>query len=155
MRTLAADDEQVLFWVRHTRLGVALCVVLPGIVALHTWLAPDRPHPMAVYALAAAVALSSPILLLVPVARLVRHPRGRLFFDVWEALGVGIVCALALLDDGARSPYLLFFYVLLAHAALAYAPSAMVLAGAGIIVGFLSVGLLAGTPRRASSWSAR
>jgi len=143
VRALAEDDEQVAFWQRHTWTGVALCVVLPLIVVVHTALtAPE--HSLALYVLAAAVALPAPLLLLVPVARVVRHPRGRWFFDIWEAAGVALVATFALLDGGVQSPFALFFYVLLPHAALSYPPLGMLIAGAGNIAGYLTVGLVAG-----------
>lgn len=144
MQALAQDDEQVAFWLRHTRLGIALCVFLPAVVALHTWASAAPAHPRAVYVLTAAVTLSSPLLLLVPVPRLVRHPRGRLFFDLWEAIGIGLVVSFALLDGGADSPVVMTFYVLLAHAALAYPPAGMLLAGVGNVLGYLVVGVLGG-----------
>jgi diguanylate cyclase (GGDEF)-like protein len=147
MRALAEDDERVAFWQRHTWTGVALCVILPSIVVVRTALtsgtsAPD--HAVALYALAAAVALPAPLLLLVPVPRLVRHPLGRWFFDCWEATGVALVTVFVLLDGGVHSPYVMFFYVLLAHAALSYPPLGMLLAGTGNIIGYLTVGLVAG-----------
>ena len=81
-----------------------------------------------------------------PVERLVRHPRGGWFFYVWEACGVALVAVFALLDDGARSPYVSIFYVLLAHAALAYPPAGMALTGAGIIGAYLGLAIAAGSP---------
>jgi diguanylate cyclase (GGDEF)-like protein len=144
----AADDEQVAFWRRHLWIGVALCVALPLVVVGHTLLfgaSQGRAHPIAIYVLVAAVALPAPLLLLVPVERLVQdHRRRHLFFDTWEALGVAVVAAVSLLDGGAHSPYVMFFYVLLAHAALAYPPLGMLLAGAGNIVGYLIAGLVGG-----------
>jgi diguanylate cyclase (GGDEF)-like protein len=97
-----------------------------------------------VLALAAAVALPSPLLLLVPVDRLVRHPRGRLFFDLWEAAGIGLVIAFCLLDGGVTSPYVFFLFVLLAHAALAYPPVGVAIAGSIIVLGYISMGVLGG-----------
>jgi diguanylate cyclase (GGDEF)-like protein len=144
---LAGDEEQLAFWQRHTWTGVALCVVLPLIVAVHTALssgsaAPE--HAVALYTLAAAVALPAPLLLLVPIARVVRHPRGHWFFDIWEATGVVLVATFALLDGGVHSPFTMFFYVLLPHAALSYPPLGMLIAGTGNIAGYLTVGLVAG-----------
>jgi diguanylate cyclase (GGDEF)-like protein len=149
MRALAEDDEQVAFWQRHTWTGVALCVVLPLVVVGRTALstgASAPEHALTLYALAAAVALPAPLVLLVPVPRLVRHPSGRWFFDCWEATGVALVTVFILLDGGLDSPYVMFFYVLLAHAALSYPPLGMLLAGAGNIAGYLTVGLVAGDP---------
>jgi diguanylate cyclase (GGDEF)-like protein len=146
MRALAEDEERVAFWRRHTLSGIVLCEVLPAIIAART-LTTDPPRAGLLLALAAAVAGSAPLLALVPVDRLVRHPRGRLFFDTWEALGIALVIAFCVLDAGADSPYVLFLFVLLAHAALAYPPAGVALAGTSILVGYLGMGLgLGGVP---------
>jgi diguanylate cyclase (GGDEF)-like protein len=142
MRILAHDEQKVAFWRRHTVVGVVLCVVLPTIAALHTWLTPDAPNATARYAICGTVAVLSPLLLRVPVRRVVTHPWGRLFFDGWELLGLTLVLVMALLDGGGSSEYLLFLYVLLAHAALAYPPVGMVVAGLVALAGYLGVCLL-------------
>ena len=146
MRALAQDEERVAFWRRHTVSGIVLCEVLPAIIAVRT-LTTDPPRAGLVLALAAGVAGSAPLLTLVPVDRLVRHPRGRLFFDAWEALGIALVITFCLLDAGADSPYALFLFILLAHAALAYPPAGVALAGTTILAGYLAMGLgLGGVP---------
>ncbi len=140
MRALAQDEERVAFWRRHTVSGIVLCEVLPAIIAVRT-LTTDPPRAGLVLAVAAVVAATAPLLALIPVDRLVRHPRGRLFFDAWEAAGIALVIAFCLLDRGVDSPYVLFLFVLLAHAALAYPPVGVALAGSTILVGYLGVGL--------------
>jgi diguanylate cyclase (GGDEF)-like protein len=140
MRSLAQDEERVAFWRRHTVSGIVLCEVIPAIIAVRTVMT-DVPHEGLVLGLAAAVAGTAPLLALVPVDRLVRHPRGRVFFDVWEAAGIVLVITFCLLDGGADSPYVLFLFVLLAHAALAYPPGGVALAGTSIVLGYLGLGL--------------
>jgi diguanylate cyclase (GGDEF)-like protein len=142
MRVLARDDEEVAFWRRHTYFGVALCVVIPVIITMHSLLSPDRPHRVAVFVLTAATAVPAPLILLVPVDRLARHPYGRLFFDAWESVGILLVSAVVLLDGGADSAYVMFFYVLLAHAALTYPPVGTLIAGAGVVGCYIVIGLL-------------
>lgn len=144
MRAPATDEEQVAFWRRHTWTGVALCVVLPVVVVVETLLSPGSANRVALLVLSALVAVPAPLLLRVPVERLALHPHGHWFFDVWEGLGILLVVLFALLDGGAHSPYVACFYVLLAHAALAYPPVGMAIAGSGNVVGFLLVGLLGG-----------
>jgi diguanylate cyclase (GGDEF)-like protein len=143
MRALAQDEERVAFWRRHTVSGIVLCEVIPAIIAMRTWTTAP-PRAGLVLGLAAAVAGSAPLLALVPVDRLVRSPWGRLFFDVWEAVGIALVITFCLLDGGADSPYVLFLFVLLAHAALAYPPAGVALAGTTILIGYLGMGLGAG-----------
>ncbi|MGY1683050.1 diguanylate cyclase [Geodermatophilus sp. SYSU D01176] len=140
MSALAQDEERVAFWRRHTVSGIVLCEVIPVIIAVRT-LTTDPPRAGVILAIAAVVALSAPLLALIPVDRLVRHPRGRLFFDAWEAVGIALVITLCLLDEAADSPYVLFLFVLLAHAALAYPPAGVALAGTSILAGYLGIGL--------------
>ncbi len=134
------------FWRRHTRLGVALCIALPLIAVVRIAVSPSGEHDLLVLSVAVAVAGTSPLLLLVPVERLVRHPRGRIFYDLWEGVGIALVMFIARFDGGARSPYVTMFFVLLAHAALAYPPVGMFIAGSANIAAYLLVGLLAGDP---------
>jgi diguanylate cyclase (GGDEF)-like protein len=145
MRALADDDEQVAFWVRHTRLGVGLCFALPLVLIGYTLLSDDAPHPGLSVALAAAVCVLSPLLLLVPVRRLVHSPYGGWFFYGWEAGGIALVLLFAALDRGAGSPLVAFYYVLLAHAALAYPPSGLAVTGGGTIVAILGLALFGPT----------
>jgi diguanylate cyclase (GGDEF)-like protein len=148
MSSLEVDQQQVAFWRRHLWIGVALCVTLPAFVVAHTLAShasAHREHPTALLVLMAAVAVPAPLLLLVPVERLVADARRRhLFFDTWEAMGVALVVAAAVLDGGVRSPYVLLLFVLLAHAALAYPPLGMLIAGAGSISGYVVTGVATG-----------
>jgi diguanylate cyclase (GGDEF)-like protein len=142
VRQLADDDEQVSFWVRHTRLGVGLCVLLPVLLVGYTLVSRDAPHPRLTIVLATAVCVLSPLLLLVPVRRLVLTRYGGWFFYGWEAGGIALVLLFAALDHGAGSPVVAFFYVLLAHAALAYPPAGMAVTGGGAITAYLALGIL-------------
>ncbi|MEX5719942.1 diguanylate cyclase [Geodermatophilus maliterrae] len=142
VRALAEDEDRVSFWRRHTLSGVALCVGLPAVIATRTWMSPEAPNGTWLLLLCAAVALPAPLLLLVPVERLVRHPRGRLFFDAWEAVGLALVLTVCRLDGGADSPYVAFLFVLLAHAALAYPPVGVAIAGVITVAGHLTLGVL-------------
>ncbi|WNB86871.1 GGDEF domain-containing protein [Cellulomonas sp. ATA003] len=146
MKPLAQDEEQVLFWRRHAVLGVLLCTVLPAVAVLDTWMSDAPAHEALRYGICLTVMVLSPLLLLVPVGRVVRHPAGRLFFDAWETAGLTLVLTMAVLDGGAYSPYLQMLYILLAHAALAYPPGGMVVAGALAVTGFLGVSLTGGAP---------
>jgi diguanylate cyclase (GGDEF)-like protein len=58
---------------------------------------------------------------------------------------------MAVLDGGGTSSYLLLLYVLLAHAALAYPPVSMVVAGLVALAGYLGVSLFGAADVPASS----
>lgn len=144
MRKLGGDAEQVAFWRRHMGLGIGLCFVLPGLVLVRTFLTPDHPHRVGLTLLAVTTLALAPALLLVRVERVVESTYGRLFFDAWEAVGVVLVTVVAVLDGGSSSLYVFFYFVVLAHAALAYPPAGMVIAGLGVTGGYLTAGVVAG-----------
>jgi diguanylate cyclase (GGDEF)-like protein len=112
------------------------------LLVAYTLVSRDAPHPRLTITLATAVAVLSPLLLLVPVRRMVVSAHGGWFFYGWEAGGIALVLLFAALDHGAGSPVVAFFYVLLAHAALAYPPSGMAVTGCGTIAAYLGLGVL-------------
>lgn len=144
MRPLATSDEQVAFWRSHARQGIGLCLLLPLAVLVDVALSPAPAHPVALCAVSGITAALALLILLIPMEKVVRHPCGRLFFDVWDGAGLAIISVLALLDGGIGSPYLVFFYILLAHAAMAYPPAGTAIAGGVAITCYLTVGLVTG-----------
>ncbi len=144
MRALATTDEQVAFWRSHTRQGIALCLAVPSIIALDVALSRDSAHPVALYAIAASMVLVGIVVPFVPMEKVVRHRYGRLFFDAWDATGIVLTGVTAVLDGGITSPYVVFLYILLAHAAMAYPPVGTTIAGAGAITCYVAVGALTG-----------
>lgn len=129
MPSLATHQERLDFWGRHRNVGVALGVVLPVLGILHAVTDPEQTYRTAVVVINAVVIGLSLALLLVPLERMLRGPRGELVFELWELAGLGIVTLVAALDGGGRSPYVTSYYVLLAHAALAFPPVTVALAG--------------------------
>ncbi len=144
MRALATTDEQVAFWHSHAKQGIMLCFVVPLVIVLDVLLAPDARHPVALYAIAAFMALVGVLVPLVPMEKVVRHARGRLFFDAWDGTGIALTCITMLLDEGIDSPYVAFLYILLAHAAMAFPPVGTMVAGGGAVIGYDVVGALSG-----------
>lgn len=133
MRALAVDEHGAEFWVRHVRIGVALSVgtVLAALVYLGmTW---DRPGRASIAAVLVISLLLTACLPLMPLRRLVRHPRGILFLYGWSAVICLMIAAGTALDGGAASP-LKFLYILpLVYGAIAYPPLAVLVMGCGVI----------------------
>ncbi len=144
MRALATTDEQVAFWHSHTRQGIFLCLVVPFIIVVDVSLSPDPAHPLALYLISAFMVLVGVLVPLVPMEKVVRHKNGRLFFDAWDGTGIVLTGATSLLDGGISSPYTVFLYILLAHAAMAYPPVGTSIAGAAAIACYLVVGVATG-----------
>lgn len=139
----AAFEQRVASWRRHTIIGVALCVVLPALAFIRT-LALEVPHRTLMVVLMAATIVLSPLMLLVPLRTVVAHPRGRLFVDAWTTAGVGLVSLMVYLDGGAASPYVLFYFVLLAHSVLVYPPVRMMIVGGLVVGSYVVVGARVG-----------
>lgn len=138
MRALGTDPEQVEFWRRHTWSGIALCLVLPALVLLReAMLDGATRQPVLLWGVAPAAMLLGVLVMAVPVHRVVRHPRGAWFYYAWECVGIVAVTVCVALDGGVPSPYALFYFVILAHAALAYPPRGVALAGASTIVAYV------------------
>jgi hypothetical protein len=77
-RTLAEDDQRAAYWVRHVRTGVVLSVVVAAALGVYVLLTPSPAHDDPILlVLAPLVVVTSPALLLLPLADMVRDRRGR------------------------------------------------------------------------------
>ncbi|WNV77169.1 diguanylate cyclase [Geodermatophilus sp. DSM 44513] len=137
-RQLATDEDRAAYWVRHVRLGVALTEVTALAVAGYVLMTPGTPTRTAtLMALAVVAALAAPLLLLLPLAAMVRGPRGSLLFYLWSLADTVLVTVATRVDGGASSPLSVLLFLLLAFMAVAYPPSGVVLMGAVTTGGYL------------------
>ncbi|PWW24949.1 diguanylate cyclase (GGDEF)-like protein [Geodermatophilus normandii] len=129
-RPLAEDDERARFWVRHVHTGVLLSEIagLACLVYTATTATPGHAHPV-LLTLAAAVVVVTPLLLLLPLDRIVRDLRGPLLFYGWTATTTAIVATASAFDGGAASPLPVLFFLVLVYMAVAFPPAGVVLAG--------------------------
>ncbi len=130
------------FWRRHRRSGLVLSYALPAAVALRTAIRPEAPHAGTVLMLAAAVVVLTPLLLLVPLDRLVANDRVRWLFFGWDLAGIIVVTVAVWLDGGADSSYRLLLFVVIAHAALAFPPGGTAGVGLAAVLAYGIVGVL-------------
>ncbi len=79
--------------------------------------------------LAASVVVLTPLMLLLPLDRVVRDLRGPLLYYVWNLAVTAVVTTAAHLDGGAGSPLLVLHFLVLAFMAVAYPPAGVVLTG--------------------------
>lgn len=144
LRPFASDDASARFWVRHVRVGTALSEVAAGVAILYVVLA-DRPHRAAFVAIALGVMVLSPVMLLVPIQRWITSLRGPLLFYGWSSAVTVVIVVAAALDGGTDSPLIWLFVLTMTFAALAYPPIGVLLVGALMVAGYLTVAALEGS----------
>ncbi len=110
-------------------VGIWLTVIVclgGGAYALHTW---SGPHRDLIIAATVLGLLSVPVLLALPGERIVRSRYADLFFIGWSVSDILLVAAIASLDGGSTSPYVLLLVLPFLFAALAYTPRAVAVVG--------------------------
>jgi diguanylate cyclase (GGDEF)-like protein len=146
MQPPAGEDRHAEFWIRHIWVGVVLsdAVAALGLVyAIVNW--QNLPNSTATVAIFFAVLALSPLLLLLPLRRLVRHPRGMLFFYSWTTVIFVLVTALALFRHIPPDSSFLLYVLALIYAGLAYPVAAVIVIGSTATASYTLVSLWAGT----------
>jgi len=137
-RQLATDDDRAAYWVRHVRLGVVLTQVSALAVAGYVVLTPGTAtRTVALLTLATVAVLATPLLLLLPLAEMVRDPRGSVLFYLWSLADTVLITVATRVDGGAGSPLSALLFLTLAFMAVAYRPSGVVLMGVVMTGGYL------------------
>lgn len=137
-RQLATDDDRAAYWVRHVRLGVVLTQVAALAVAGYVVLTPGTAtRTVALLTLATVAVLATPLLLLLPLAEMVRDPRGSVLFYLWSLADTVLITVATRVDGGAGSPLSALLFLTLAFMAVAYPPSGVVLMGVVMTGGYL------------------
>jgi diguanylate cyclase (GGDEF)-like protein len=147
-RPLAEDDERARYWVRHVQTGVLLSEIAGWACLLYTWTTPTPGHRHPVLlALAGSVVVLTPLVLLLPLDRIVRDRRGPLLFYAWDVAVTAIITTAAHLDGGADSPLPVLHFLVLVFMAVAFPPAGVVLTG---VLTTATYAALAGPPDAAS-----
>jgi hypothetical protein len=130
-RQLADDDDRAAYWVRHVRLGVVLTEVAALAVVGYVLLTPGTAgRRVVLLAVAGTAVLAAPLLLVAPVARMVRGPRGSLLSYGWSLAVTGLVTVGTRVDGGADSPLFAVLFISLGFLSIAYPPWGVVAMGA-------------------------
>jgi hypothetical protein len=122
-------EQEIRSRLDSIRVGIWLTVIVclgGGAYALHTW---SGPHRDLIIAATVLGLLSVPVLLALPGERIVRSPYADLFFIGWSVSDILLVAAIAGLDGGSTSPYVLLLVLPFLFAALAYTPRAVAVVG--------------------------
>lgn len=142
-RPLAEDEQRVLYWLRHTTIGVLLSVAGGLATLIYALLTPGGPDRMKIIVLAVPVIIGSPVVLLLPLRGMLRDYRGVLFFYAWTVADVAVIVTGAHWDRGAASPLAALLFLSLAFVTVAYPPGGVALMGAISVGSYLLVGCAA------------
>lgn len=129
-RPLARDEERVAYWVRHVRHGVLLSEVSAVAVLVYA-LVTDSPgrHDPVILGMAGLVVAGCPLLLLLPLPRMMRDWRGPTLFYLWS-LGTAVLIIVGTRRDGGpASPLDALLFLTLTFMAVAYSPVGVVVVG--------------------------
>ena len=137
-RPLAGDDDRVAYWVRHVRIGVLLSEIAALSVIGYVLItdSPARNSPV-VLGMCALVLLTSPLLLLLPLADMMRDSRGPTMFYLWSIATSTLVIIGTRIDGGPSSPLDALLFLTLTFLAVAYSPYGVVLMGGLMTVAYL------------------
>jgi diguanylate cyclase (GGDEF)-like protein len=129
-RPLAGDDDRVAYWIRHVRLGVLLSELSAFAVIGYVLItdSPGRHHPI-ILSMTALVIVACPLLLLLPLAEMMRDSRGPTMFYLWSIATSTFVIIGTRLDGGASSPLDALLFLTLTFLAVAYSPYGVVVMG--------------------------
>src|SRR3954464_9239599 len=137
-RPLAGDDDRVAYWIRHVRLGVLLSEIAAWAVVGYILIthSPGRDNP-AILALCGVVIVGCPLLLLLPLAAMMRDSRGPTMFYLWSIACSTLVIIGTRLDGGPSSPLDGLLFLVLTFLAVAYSPYGVVLMGSLMTAAYL------------------
>jgi diguanylate cyclase (GGDEF)-like protein len=126
------------------RIAVVLSAVVGTgsiIYALATW---DQPHRDLLLALTVVGLLSAPLVLALPLERIVSSRWSALFFVSWSGALIAIISLGAGLDGGSDSPLLLLLVLPFLFASLSYPARAILVVGLLDMAALLAVGFVVG-----------
>jgi diguanylate cyclase (GGDEF)-like protein len=137
-RPLAGDEARVAYWIRHVRIGVLLSelsavAVIGYVLITHS---PGRNNPV-ILALCGLVVVGCPLLLLLPLAAMMRDSRGPTMFYLWTIATSAFVILGTRLDGGPSSPLDALLFLTLTFLAVAYSPYGVVLMGTLMTAAYL------------------
>src|SRR3954465_7649028 len=137
-RPLAGDDARVAYWIRHVRIGVLLSEISAAAVVGYVLLthSPGRNSPV-ILALCGLVMVGCPLILVLPLAAMMRDSRGPTMFYLWSIATTVVVIIGTRLDGGPSSPLDALLFLTLTFLAVAYSPYGVVAMGSLMTAAYL------------------
>ena len=139
-RPLAGDDDRVAYWLGHVRIGVLVSEVASWSTVGYVLLT-DSPgrHSLPILIALGLVIVGCPLLLLLPLAEMMRDSRGPTLFYVWSLAETAVVVLVVRMDGGSSSPLDALLFLALTYAAVAYSPYGVVAMGSIMTISYLLV----------------
>ena len=138
-RPLAGDDDRVAYWIRHVRIGVLLSEIAAWPPSSATSCSPTARAgtTRSSWPCAAWSSSACPLLLLLPLAAMMRDSRGPTMFYLWSIATSTLVIVGTRLDGGPSSPLDALLFLTLTFLAVAYSPYGVVVMGSLMTAAYL------------------
>ncbi len=133
-------EQEIQTRLASVKVGVWLSVVVcvgGALYAIVTW---DRPDRILILAVTALGLFSAPLIMAMPLERIVRSRYCEVFFVAWSLADIVLIATIAGLDGGSRSAYMLLLVLPFLFAALSYPSRTIAIVGAAALVSFFVVG---------------
>jgi diguanylate cyclase (GGDEF)-like protein len=141
-------DHEVEARLASIKVGLWLSGIVSiggAIYAITTW---DRSNRSLILAAIGLGLLSVPVLLMLPLERIIRGPHRETFFLAWSVADVVLIAVCAGLDGGSQSPFMLLLVLPFLFASLSYPVRTIVFVAAAELIAFaiLAFGVGGGLP---------
>jgi diguanylate cyclase (GGDEF)-like protein len=137
-------DQELEARLASVNVGVWLSVIVclgGALYALATW---DQPNRLLILIVIGLGLLSAPVIKSLPLEQIVRGPQRDLFFTAWSIADLILIAAIAGLDGGSESPYVLLLVMPFLFASLSYPTKWTALVGLTALVAFLFLAVVIG-----------
>jgi diguanylate cyclase (GGDEF)-like protein len=132
-------EQEIQTRLDSVKVGVWLSVVVcigGALYAVETW---DRPDRVLILAITALGLLSAPLVMALPLERIVRSRYCEVFFVAWSVADIILIATIAGIDGGSRSAYMLLLVLPFLFAALTYPARTIGVVGLAALVAFFVV----------------
>jgi diguanylate cyclase (GGDEF)-like protein len=132
-------EHEIQARLASVKVGVWLSVVVcigAALYAIGTW---DRPDRLPILAITALGLLSAPLVMALPLERMVRSRYCEAFFVAWSLADIVLIATIAAIDGGSHSAYMLLLVLPFLFAALSYPPRTIALVGISALIAFFAV----------------
>jgi diguanylate cyclase (GGDEF)-like protein len=132
-------EQEIQTRLDSVKVGVWLSVVVcigGALYAVETW---DRPDRVLILAITALGLLSAPLVMALPLERIVRSRYCEVFFVAWSVADIILIATIAGIDGGSRSAYMLLLVLPFLFAALSYPARTIGIVGLAALVAFFVV----------------
>jgi diguanylate cyclase (GGDEF)-like protein len=137
-------DQEFETRLASIRVGIWLSAIVClgcAVYALGTWDQPNRGWILAVIGLGL---ISVPLMLVLPLERIIRGRLREVFFVAWSVADVALIAACAGFDGGSQSPFMLLLILPFLFAALSYPARPIVAVGIAELAALLILSIAVG-----------